>query len=105
MIRQATTDDAAQICEIYNHYVLETQITFEEQPVALHEMIQRIQAAQQSLPWLVLEEDRRLIGYCYASSGRADALIAILSNRLFVFAPMPLGRASGPGSMTHCWPN
>jgi L-amino acid N-acyltransferase YncA len=40
MIRQATTEDAPQICAIYNHYVLKTLITFEEQPVTHDEMVQ-----------------------------------------------------------------
>jgi phosphinothricin acetyltransferase len=67
MLRNAIADDAAQICEIYNHYVLQTSITFEEQPVTPHEMLQRIRETTQSLPWLVWEEDRRLLGFCYAS--------------------------------------
>ncbi|MEO6005667.1 MAG: phosphinothricin acetyltransferase, partial [Opitutus sp.] len=34
MIRPATEDDAAAIAAIYNHYVLKTIITFEEDAVA-----------------------------------------------------------------------
>src|SRR5260370_24790642 len=67
MVQNATADDAVQICEIYNHYVLQTSITFEEQPVTPHDMLQRIRETTQSLPWLVWEEDRRLLGFCYAS--------------------------------------
>jgi len=33
-IRHCLPSDAARICEIYNHYVRETVITFEEEPVA-----------------------------------------------------------------------
>jgi L-amino acid N-acyltransferase YncA len=65
MIRYAKTDDAAQVCEIYNHYVLGTSITFEEQPVSIDEMGQRIDI--QSLPWFVWEQDKNLKGFCYAS--------------------------------------
>jgi L-amino acid N-acyltransferase YncA len=67
MIRYAKTDDAAQVCEIYNHYVLRTTITFEEQPVSTAEMAQRIADTLQSLPWLVYEQDESLQGFCYAS--------------------------------------
>lgn len=42
MLRNATTGDAVQICEVYNHYVLQTAITFEEQPIAPDDMLQRI---------------------------------------------------------------
>jgi len=52
MIRPVTTDDAAQICEIYNHYVLETAITFEEEAVSVGEMQRRIEETAKLL-WLV----------------------------------------------------
>jgi phosphinothricin acetyltransferase len=42
MIRPCTTADAAAIAAIYNHYVRETVITFEETPVATDEMAARI---------------------------------------------------------------
>ena len=42
MIRPATIEDAAQICDIYNHFVRETVVTFEEQPVSQAEMARRI---------------------------------------------------------------
>jgi L-amino acid N-acyltransferase YncA len=67
MIRYAKTDDAAEICKIYNHYVLGTTITFEEEPVSTGEMAQRIAETLQSLPWLVWEQDESLQGFCYAS--------------------------------------
>ncbi len=38
MIRAATINDAAAICGIYNHHVLHTSVTFEEQPVDIHAM-------------------------------------------------------------------
>jgi phosphinothricin acetyltransferase len=67
MLRNATTDDAAQICEIYNHYVLQTPITFEEKPVTPDDMVHRMRETMESLPWLVWEEEVRLLGFCYAS--------------------------------------
>jgi L-amino acid N-acyltransferase YncA len=67
MIRYAKANDAAEICKIYNHYVLGTTITFEEEPVSTDEMAQRIAETLQSLPWLVWEQDESLQGFCYAS--------------------------------------
>jgi L-amino acid N-acyltransferase YncA len=67
MIRYAKTEDAAEICKIYNHYVLGTMITFEEEPILADEMAQRIAETLQSLPWLVWEQDEGLQGFCYAS--------------------------------------
>lgn len=68
MVRSATTEDAARICEIYNHYVLHSTVTFEEQPVSLDEMKQRIAEVLTGLPWLVWVEDQVVQGFTYASN-------------------------------------
>lgn len=71
LIRSATTDDAAAICRIYNHYVLNTIITFEEQAVSSEEMALRISEIQTaSLPWIVIEEAGQVAGFAYASKWR-----------------------------------
>ena len=67
MIRSATVNDAGIICDIYNHYVKNTIITFEEIPVSPEEMQSRILEGTKSLPWLVAEEDGHVIGFAYAS--------------------------------------
>jgi L-amino acid N-acyltransferase YncA len=68
VIRTATTGDAEAIARIYNHYVASTIITFEEQAVSAEEMATRIaEIAAASLPWLVAEQDGRIVGYAYAS--------------------------------------
>lgn len=67
MVRVATIDDAPQICEIYNHFIVNTTITFEESAVAVEEMQVRIRETTADLPWLVWEESNSLLGYCYAS--------------------------------------
>jgi len=68
MIRNATPNDANIIASIYNHYVRETAITFEEDEVSAGEIKQRILAIKEDkLPWLVAEESDQLVGYAYAS--------------------------------------
>lgn len=72
MIRQATSADAAAIASIYNHYVLNTSVTFEEQAVATEQMAERIgQVKADGLPWLALEQNGELLGYAYATKWRA----------------------------------
>lgn len=67
-IRAASPGDAAQIADIYNHYVANTVITFEEHPVSADEMSARISEVQsQNLPWLVAEADGSVVGYSYAT--------------------------------------
>jgi phosphinothricin acetyltransferase len=68
VIRPAIATDADSIARIYNHYILNTIITFEEQAVSAQEMAERIaEVTSASLPWLVAEDDGRIVGYAYAS--------------------------------------
>ncbi len=70
MIRKVKSEDAKQICNIYNYYVEQTLISFEEEPVSEMEMLSRIKDIKVSLPWLVYEKDGRVIGYAYAHKWR-----------------------------------
>ena len=66
-VRPATVADAEAVASIYNHYVTNTIVTFEEEPVPVPDMARRMeQVAAASLAWLVAELDRRVIGYAYA---------------------------------------
>ncbi|MES2208349.1 MAG: arsinothricin resistance N-acetyltransferase ArsN1 family B [Pseudomonadota bacterium] len=68
MIRPALASDAEAIAHIYNDYILNTAITFEEQEVSLQQMAQRMEdVAALSLPWLVVEQAGQVVGYAYAS--------------------------------------
>lgn len=67
MIRNITLNDTEDICNIYNEYVKNTIITFEEQPVEAEEMKTRISNLIQNYPWLVYEENKKVIGYAYAN--------------------------------------
>ena len=66
MLRDAEPSDADAICSIYNEYILNTTITFEETPLQAEEMASRIRLVTQSYPWLVYEKDSRIVGYAYA---------------------------------------
>ena len=63
-IRDAIADDASAIVAIYNHFILNTTVSFEEQAVKAEEMAQRISDVQAAgLPWLVIEQDQVVVGY------------------------------------------
>jgi phosphinothricin acetyltransferase len=72
-IRRVKTDDASNIIEIYNWYILNTTITFETEPVTLEEMKNRINDKLSSYDWLVCEIDNKIIGYAYYGSFRPRA--------------------------------
>lgn len=68
VIRAVTAADSEAVARIYNHYVQETIVTFEEQPVSSTAMAQRIRDSMSAkLPWLVAEQAGDLVGYALAS--------------------------------------
>ncbi len=65
-IRFIKESDAEQVLAIYAHYVEHTHITFEYPPPSLDEYRQKITSVIEQYPWLVYEEDGKIIGYAYA---------------------------------------
>lgn len=73
-LRDACAADAAAITDIYNHYILNTAISFEEEPVSAATMAGRIADVQAAgLPWLVAIVDGRVAAYAYATKWRVRA--------------------------------
>jgi len=73
-IRPATAADAACICTIYNHYIATTTISFEEEPVTAPDIARRIaDVTAANLPYLVMLDGDKLIGYAYATKWRVRA--------------------------------
>lgn len=66
-IRSCTTGDVPAICAIYNYYIENTVITFEEIPLTVAQMRERIENYMQLYPWLICEDAGEIIGYAYAS--------------------------------------
>ena len=72
MIRPATTADAEALVNIYNHYITDTVITFEETTLTAADFTARIQKVLEGgYPYFVAEEEGRILGYSYASQFRA----------------------------------
>ena len=72
-IREATAQDAEAICGIYNPYIRNSIISFEESDVPVREMNERIKAVTSTLPWLVIARAGTIAGYAYASKWHARA--------------------------------
>lgn len=72
-IRSATPLDAAALVELYAPYVLHTAITFEYEVPSVAEFAERIADISRRYPYLVAEENARILGYAYASAFKARA--------------------------------
>lgn len=70
MIREVKLSDAQSICEIYNHYIKNTVVTFEEEVVTTEQMIEKIKKITDEYCFIVYEHKNKIIGYAYASRWR-----------------------------------
>ena len=91
----ATSADAEAVCAIYNHYVTDTIVTFEEQPVTRAEMQSRIVAVLEKFPWLVSEHDGAITGYAYASPWKTRIGYRFTAETSIYLAPAHTGRGLG----------
>ncbi len=67
MIRKVMPTDAKAIADIYNEYVVNTDISFEVVPLSEFEMRRRIEdITADGYPYLVYEDKEGIVGYCYA---------------------------------------
>ena len=73
MIRVATVEDAEEVLSIYAPYVNHTAITFEYDVPDLQAFRARMAGILEEYPFLVAEEEGKIVGYAYASAfhGRA----------------------------------
>eukprot|EP01040_Poterioochromonas_malhamensis_P020158 gene20158-24005_t len=70
MIRPVSAEDVETIRSIYNYYIENTVITFEENALTLSEMQERVQTISSKFPYLVLEEEEEVVAYDYANTWR-----------------------------------
>ena len=65
-LRFAVEQDAPELLEIYRPYVETTSITFETEVPTVEEFAERIRDTLTKFPYLVIEEDGKILGYAYA---------------------------------------
>lgn len=96
MIRNAIASDADSIARIYNHYILNTIITFEEQAVSAQEIAGRIaKVTSTPLPWLVEASDDKIIGYAYASEWKERRAYRFAVESTVYLDPDSVGKGYG----------
>lgn len=94
-IRSANVADAEIICSIYNYYVSNTRISFEEMTVSTSEMSRRIINVTETLPWLVIENDGIVDGYAYATKWRERSAYRFSVEVSVYLSPSIIGRGCG----------
>ena len=105
LIRSATAADAAAIADIYNHYIRETVVTFEELPISAAEIAGRVEGVQSTgFPWLVAAEAERIVGYAYATKWRDRSAYRFSAEVTVYLAPTDTGRGLGSQLYTELFP-
>lgn len=84
-IREATTEDAARLVEIYSYYVLNTAVSFEYEAPSVEEFTERMRNVMKKYPYLVAVNDDYIVGYVYAGTYSArDAYSWTVANSIYV---------------------
>ena len=92
MIRIANIKDVPEMLAIYAPYVENTTVSFEYEPPTLEEFTNRFTAFTQQFPWLVWEEDGKILGYAYASAPFTRAAFGWCAEPTVYLRPEARGR-------------
>ena len=92
MIRIANIKDVPEMLAIYAPYVENTTVSFEYQPPTLEEFTRRFTTFTQQFPWLVWEEDGKILGYAYASAPFTRAAFGWCAEPTVYLRPEARGR-------------
>jgi len=96
IVRPATSADAEDLAAIYGDAVLHGFGTFEEDPPSAAEMDARRRAiAERGLPYLVAEQDGRVVGFAYAGPFRPRAAYRYTLEDSVYVAPDAAGKGVG----------
>ncbi len=96
LIRPARGADAEALARIYNPYIRETVITFEEDAVSAADMAARVaQVNGLSLPWLVVERSGRVVGYSYATRWKVRSAYRLSTETAVYLEPESCGQGIG----------
>jgi phosphinothricin acetyltransferase len=95
MIRPVQLSDAQALVAIYNPYIRDTTISFEEEPISEAEMAARIATVTAAYPWLVVEADGAVLGYAYGSSWRTRPAYRFTAETTIYLASGHAGKGLG----------
>lgn len=96
-IRPATLKDVPDMLEIYNHYVANSTVTFDEESLSLKEFREKFKHIEKlGFPWLAAVSDGgQILGYAYASQWRQKAAYRHTVEDSIYLGPAATGRGIG----------
>lgn len=94
-VRIAKVEDVPYILGIYAPYVEQTAYTFEYTVPTLEEFTKRFTDITEQFPWLVWEEEGRVLGYAYACAPFERAAFSWCAEPAIYLCPEARGRGIG----------
>lgn len=70
MIRPLNLNDTEELLDIYNYYVLNSIVTFDDEALSLDTFKDKITHINADYPFIVFEENNDILGYAYGSKWR-----------------------------------
>ena len=100
-LRDAVPGDIPDMREIYNHYVANTTVTFDEDGLTLAEMRKKYKiVADLKYPWLVAVSPRGVVlGYAFVTPYRAKAAYRFTVENSIYLGPASTGKGLGAALM------
>ena len=95
MIRLALEADVPEMLAIYAPYILTTTYTFEYEVPSEEEFLARFRGITEKFPWLVWEEDGKILGYAYGSLPFERAAYAWCAEDSLYLLPEAKGKGIG----------
>ena len=101
VLRDAEPRDIPDMREIYNHYVANTTVTFDEDALTLAEMRKKYKVvADLKYPWLVAVSPRGVVlGYAFVTPYRAKAAYRFTVENSIYLGPASTGKGLGAALM------
>ena len=95
MIRIAVEADVPELLDIYAPYILTTTYSFEYEVPTQAEFLERFRTVTRQFPWLVWEEEGRILGYAYGSAPFERAAYRWCAEDSVYLRPEARGRGIG----------
>ena len=94
-LRPAELKDAEVLVDIYNPYIKETTVTYEYDEITAGEFADRMESVMGKYPYIVAEEDGKILGYAYGSAPFARAAYGWCAEDSIYLLPEAQGRGIG----------
>ncbi|MEO6533085.1 MAG: N-acetyltransferase family protein [Pseudolysinimonas sp.] len=101
-LRRATERDVPDMLAIYNHYVANSTVTFDEDALTLKEMRHKYRDVERlGFPWLVaVSPSGMILGYAYVTPWKAKAAYRYTVEDSIYLSPAATGKGVGKALMT-----